>query len=736
MKSRLFHSTVVFLLTLLVAPICVYAQEEDILIEPPLTWSINSIQIVWSVSQGTTTTQETKAIYGITQNNSETFGKELSNENGKTTGFSVSGGARLDGSAGMDFNLSTNPLKRFGLFSAKVNASAYVEGGFNYNQTNRTTDTSQWSESEKNDISKALSSAFEQSSQQIISNQRLVFTVNFTNHTSSRLYFNPESANTIPVFCGNVHIGDAHLINKDAFIAATGQPIPCQFEMPLNDTGKQCLVNNRPIIRIDSGQLLIQSSPNAREPVDDAIKESIVATSYFTIAILSGDEVKEWKIRWFRKNPVTLLEALETINENIREINNDDNKTIFSIENQKLVSVCDTPFTDKGNPDWIAELKVFKGANSQIVSDPDLSETPRRGERYVFQLISQEIKKLKEKVKAGDTEAIFELSEKYYYGDGVPEDKVKSVKLLQKAAELGNAKAQCNLGFYYMTGEGVQENKTEAVKWWRKAAEQGDANAQVNLGSCFSNGDGASQDKEEAIKWYRKAVEQGNAIAQFKLGLCYYNGDGVLQDKTEAVKWFRKSAEQGNVYAQYNLGVCYDDGEGVPVDKVEAIKWYRKAAERGLAKAQYELGFCYSIMEDKTEAVIWFRKAAEQGFVKAQFSLGLCYYYGEGIPQDYKEAVKWYRIAAEQGYAKAQSNLGWCYVKGEGVLQNETEAVKWLYKAAEQGDASAQYNLGVCYGHGKGIPQDYKEAVKWFRKAAQQGHEDAIETLKELNESY
>ena len=441
MKSRLFHLTVVFLLTMFVAPFCVYAQEEDILIEPPLTWSINSIQIVWSVSQGATTTQETKFIYGADKVNSETFGKELSNEKGSTAGISGGGGARVDANA----KLESNPLTLFGLLGAKVNASSYVEGGFNYNQTNRNTDTSQWSESEKNVVSQALSSAFEQNAQQTISNQRLLFTVDFVNHTSTRLYFSPNSANTIPVYCGNVHIGDARLISENASIAATGKPIPCQFEMALNDTGKQSLVNNRPIIRIDGGQLLIQSLPNARERIDDAVQESTVATSYFTIAILSGNEVKEWKIRWFRKNPVTLLEALEAINENIRDISNDDNKTIFSIENKKLISVCDAPFTDKGDPDWITELKVFKGANAQTVSDPDLSEMPRRGERYVFQLVNQEIKKLKAKGKAGDAEAIFELAKKYYHGDGVPEDKIKAVKLFQKAAELGNVKAQYNL---------------------------------------------------------------------------------------------------------------------------------------------------------------------------------------------------------------------------------------------------------------------------------------------------
>lgn len=786
MKSRFFHSTVAFLLTLLVAPLCIYAQEEDILIEPPLTWSINSIQIVWSVSQGATTTQETKFIYGADKVNSETFGKELSNEKGTTAGVSGGGGARVDANA----KLESNPFTLFGLMGAKVNASSYVEGGFNYNQTNRNTDTSQWSESEKNVVSQALSSAFEQSAQQTISNQRLLFTVDFVNHTSTRLYFSPNSANTIPVYCGNVHIGDARLISENASIAATGKPIPCQFEMALNDTGKQSLVNNRPIIRIDGGQLLIQSLPSARERIDDAVQESTVATSYFTIAILSGNEVKEWKIRWFRKNPVTLLEALEAINENIRDISNDDNKTIFSIENKKLISVCDAPFTDKGDPDWITELKVFKGANSQTVSDPDLSETPRRGERYVFQLVSQEIKKLKAKGKAGDAEAIRELAKKYYFGDGVPEDKIKAVKLCQKAAELGNAKAQFMLAFNYYRGDGVPVDKAEAVKWLRKAAEQGEVEAQYSLGLCYMKGVGVPEDKSEAVKWWRKAAEQGNVQvqnnlersycvqAQYSLGLCYYMGDGVSRDKSEAVKWFRIAAEQGNSEAKYYLGSIYlYGGDGIPIDKKEginllrqaaeqgvfgaqnelgfiyshgdegipkdmneAVKWYRLAAEQGNSWAQFNLAMCYlkgeGVPEDKTEAVKWFRKAAEQGDEAAQGQLGVCYFYGEGVSENKNEAVKWYQKAAEQGHVGAQYLLGKCYLLGSGTLENKSEAVKWFRKAAENGVAMAQFDLGVSYYKGEGVPQDKTEAIKWFRKAAEQGDEKAIKVLKELNESY
>ncbi|MBQ2620747.1 MAG: SEL1-like repeat protein [Thermoguttaceae bacterium] len=768
MKARLFHATVVFLLTFVFSTLSVYAQDEDILIEPPLTWSINSIQLVWSVSQGATTTQETKKIYGTDQVNSETFGKERDTENGTTTGLSASGGARIDGSAGMEYN----PLKGFGLLGAKVNASAYVEGGFNYNRTNRTTNTTQWSESEKNIVSQALTSAFQQSSQQTISNQRLVFTVDFVNHTDSQLEFDPRYNNGIPIFLGNTNIGKATPVGiKEAIISipATGEPVPIEFEMPLDDSRKLTLLkDNRPLISINKGQLFFRTSVDEPEIEGNIFRKSLVATSYFTVAILSGNEVKEWKIRFDEDSPVTVKEALDAINKSNRKKQN-TSKSVFSIKNNHFISVCKAPFSSENNSEWITELKVYKDEDEQTVdiSDPDscLTDTPQMGDRYIFQLVSQEIKKLKARGKAGDAEAIFELAKKYFNGDGVPEDKVKAVKLYRKAAEQGNAESQFKLGVCYMSGEGVPQDKSEAVKWYRKAAEQDFPKAQFCLGLCYMIGNGVSQDKieginwyskaaeqgyipaqitlgncyfygintqqnfAEAVKWYRKPAEQGNAAAQYHLGLCYEKGNGAPEDKSEAVKWYRKSAEQGYSFAQYKLGICYYHGNDVPEDISESAKWFRKAAEQGHSDAQFILGLYYyegdGVSKDESEAAKWYRKAAEQGHSEAQFYLGLLYYNGNGVPEDKVEAVKWYRKAAEQGYAKAQFRLGWCYDSGKGIPQNYTEAVKWYRKAAEQEHAEAQFSLGVCYIEGEGVSQNTTEAVKWFRKAAEQGFANA-----------
>ena len=728
--SVVFAAVAGFLAVLFCTPSL--AQEGDILIQPPLTWSINSVQIVWSVSEGTTT--NSKYIYSadssVMQGTQKQKSESSSNERIGTTGI----GSRVDATAG----LNSNPFTLFGLMGSSVNASGFIEGKASYTATGGTRNSEEWSEAEKQTVAAAFSTA--QTKETQIANRKLVFTIDFVNHTSSRMYFDPTSANTVPVYCGNVHLGDAHLVTNNMGIAATGEAIPCRFEMPLDDTGKMAILQKRPQIKIESGQLLIRTPEGAREPVENAIQESKITGNYFTIAIISEDRITEWHIRWYRKNSVTLREALEAINEEVCSQKNDEEKILFILGEKQIERVCDTPLSFSEDSDWVVQSQTYK--KGEIVEIKDTSEyldsVPGRGARFVFIIKNERAKRFITKAKQGDAKAQFYLGVCYYNGEGVEKDLTEAVKWYRKAAEQGLAEAQCNLGVCYDYGEGVEKDITEAVKWYRKAAEQGDARAQCNLGVCYAKGEGVEKDLSEAVKWYRKAAEQGYADAQFYLGLCYAKGEGVEKDLTEAVKWCRKAAEQGDAEAQALLGLCYDFGEGVEKKQTEAVKWYRKAAEQGDAKAQFYLGVCYyfgeGIEKDLTEAVKWYRKAAEQGLVEAQTLLGGCYDFGDGVEKDQTEAIKWYRKAAEQGDAEAQCNLGVCYDEGEGVEKDITEAVKWYRKAAEQGYADAQFRMGYCYYYGEGVEKDRANALQWWRKAANQGYEPAIKALKAMQE--
>ena len=271
---------------------------------------------------------------------------------------------------------------------AKANASAFIEGRITYNTNRVNESTDEWSKAEKESISQALNKTVSQTQQITISELSLVFTVDFTNHTSQRLYFSPQSNNSVPVFCGGQHIGDAEPVNPN-FTIAPRQTIPCQFRMLIDDTAKMEILQKRPKIKIESGQLVIQSNPHAREPIVDAIQESLPSGDHFTIELVMQGGSKQWFINWYKKNPVTLKEAFEAINDAVCSENNDDSRILFEMKDDVLVRVCNTPFELDETTDWKIQYRRFQGRIEQEVNGlkPLLSEPPSRGARISFQFV-------------------------------------------------------------------------------------------------------------------------------------------------------------------------------------------------------------------------------------------------------------------------------------------------------------------------------------------------------------
>ena len=207
-----------------------------------------------------------------------------------------------------------------------------------------------------------------------------------------------------------------------------------------------------------------------------------------------------------------------------------------------------------------------------------------------------------------------DLALEYYNGSGEKEqDFVKAFELFSLAAEKGNADAMCNLGDMYYYGQGVTRDYARAIEWYTKAAENGNADAMYNLGVLYYFGVGVPQDYARAFEWYTKAAENGDAKAMNDLGNMYYYGKGVSWNFARAFEWYQKAAEKGNAKAMNNLGYMYYWGKGVTQDYARAFEWYTKAAEKGDAFAMDNLAKMYKkgqgVARDKQKAEEWKRKA-------------------------------------------------------------------------------------------------------------------------------
>ena len=110
---------------------------------------------------------------------------------------------------------------------------------------------------------------------------------------------------------------------------------------------------------------------------------------------------------------------------------------------------------------------------------------------------------LEKAVEQGHADAMYELANSF---SGF--DTTKSFDLLTKAGEMGSRNAQKELGNRYYWGEGIPEDRSKAMEWYKRAAEggEGDSHANEMLGMFYEEGVGVEQDWRQAAQHYKAAM--------------------------------------------------------------------------------------------------------------------------------------------------------------------------------------------------------------------------------------
>ena len=123
--------------------------------------------------------------------------------------------------------------------------------------------------------------------------------------------------------------------------------------------------------------------------------------------------------------------------------------------------------------------------------------------------------------------AVNHLGDRYFYGEGIPENKMAAVACYRRAAETTLARgepvaggiiwAQYSLGYCLLEGVGTRSAPREAVKWLSRAARY-HGEAAYGLAQCYEQGIGVDgEDTREALKFYRKALKLGCTAAEEKI---------------------------------------------------------------------------------------------------------------------------------------------------------------------------------------------------------------------------
>lgn len=128
----------------------------------------------------------------------------------------------------------------------------------------------------------------------------------------------------------------------------------------------------------------------------------------------------------------------------------------------------------------------------------------------------------------------------------IPADMDEAVKWLKKSAEQGYPDALNELGDLYYDGNGVEANLSKAVECYTKAADKNNPRAMRTLALMYYQGDGVAQDMVKAFELWNEVKDiPGGATGSvhYNLGCCYEYGEGVGKNLQMAIKHYKAGAE-------------------------------------------------------------------------------------------------------------------------------------------------------------------------------------------------
>ena len=279
-------------------------------------------------------------------------------------------------------------------------------------------------------------------------------------------------------------------------------------------------------------------------------------------------------------------------------------------------------------------------------------------------------------------------------------------KFFQQSTDLGSIDAIYELSECYYWGRGIDINYDKAVSLIRIGLDKGNNNCLFLMGRAFSDGNGVDKDIDKAKTYYRRAIDECSdkkviGKAQGNLANILWDESPLSEDKSEIILLYEESMNNGSAISMQNLGNHYYDG--------------------------------YNIKSDYEKAYYYLRQAAQHKRTDVYTRLGYMCEHGQGIKQDYKMAKYWYEKGLEFNYGNCFNNLGSLYRDGQGVEQDYKRAFELFEKAAELESEYGMSNLAFLYENGYGVDRDMNKAIDLYKQAAELGNQYAIDSLKRLN---
>ncbi len=348
--------------------------------------------------------------------------------------------------------------------------------------------------------------------------------------------------------------------------------------------------------------------------------------------------------------------------------------------------------------------------------------------------------------KEGSVQAMAEVGNRYFYGDGVKQSCQKSIQWLERAEEHGDPNALFLLGFMYDSGECFEENDRLSVEYYRKSADLENANAMNNLAASYFYDDAFKDKSGEAILLWEKAAETGVAIAMRNLGSAYLQGKLVEQDSERAIENYTKAANLGDLPAILELARIYRTGDGVEVDIEEESYWIERSAEQRIHDSMSTMAFRfyrgYGVPKSNFKAMMWANQyLVERGNVRGSISSTSLKLYlmvadlmatpgWAGYDPD--EAIKLYNRIKDINRGEVSYELAQHYKKGSLGEENKPKAFGiYMNIVREYGPAyklygKCAYEISICYRDGIGTKKSHEKWMDWLGNAARANNPSAV----------
>ena len=352
---------------------------------------------------------------------------------------------------------------------------------------------------------------------------------------------------------------------------------------------------------------------------------------------------------------------------------------------------------------------------------------------------------LEEKANQGDIDALIQVADMYFDGEGVKLDYNKAALYFYKLAEAEHPYGYYSIGYCYQRGLGVDMNEEEALYWFKKGSDEDSVQCRVELAKCYMFGIGTSINNDEAYDLFDSVPFRKS------LDAVYYKSFLVLYSKTRkgtpeiALESLIELASVDHLSAIRLLGRLYYEGnnEFVKKDEEKGIFYYEKGAELGEDTCLFYLGLLHLegrlSNSDFQKGIELIEKSAKLGNPDANLVLGDMYanyniknskeYF---VEKDIEKALDYYKKSFEEENEIACQRLASYYL----IVGNYDKFVDYIIKGTELENGWCAYNYFLTQYFGMyGVKKDYVASLDTLNVAIDDNFKPAVKLISKFNKN-